>query len=47
VDIADTIAGCRAILDGEGDGWPESMFYMAGGLDEIRERNRRAGGEPA
>ncbi len=45
VDIADTIAGCRAILDGEGDGWPESTFYMAGGLDEIRERNRHAGGE--
>ncbi len=47
VEIADTLAGCRTILDGEGDSWPESMFYMAGGFDEIRERKRRADGNPA
>jgi F-type H+-transporting ATPase subunit beta len=39
VDIADTLAGCRAILDGEGDGWRESDFYMAGTFDEVRQRH--------
>jgi F-type H+-transporting ATPase subunit beta len=43
VDIADTLAGCRAILDGEGDEWRESDFYMAGGFDEVRERQRQGG----
>jgi F-type H+-transporting ATPase subunit beta len=42
VDIADTLAGCRAILDGEGDEWRESDFYMAGSFDEVRQRH---GGE--
>ncbi len=36
VKLADTIAGCRAILDGETDGWPESALYMIGGLEEAR-----------
>jgi F-type H+-transporting ATPase subunit beta len=40
VDLADTLAGCQAILDGEGDDWPEQAFYMVGGFDEARERNR-------
>jgi F-type H+-transporting ATPase subunit beta len=43
VDIAHTLAGCRAILDGEGDEWRESDFYMAGGFDEVRERQRQGG----
>ena len=43
VDIADTLAGCRAILDGEGDEWRENDFYMAGGFDEVRERQRHGG----
>jgi F-type H+-transporting ATPase subunit beta len=47
VDIGDTLAGCRAILDGEGDGWPESTFYMAGSFDEIRERQTHGAEEPA
>jgi F-type H+-transporting ATPase subunit beta len=36
VSRADTIAGCRAILDGEADGWPESALYMIGGIEEAR-----------
>ena len=32
VEIADTLAGCRAILDGEADDWAESSLYMIGGL---------------
>ena len=40
VEIADTLAGCRAILDGEADGWAESSLYMIGGLEEARARER-------
>jgi F-type H+-transporting ATPase subunit beta len=36
VKLADTLAGCRAILDGETDEWPESALYMIGGLEEAR-----------
>ena len=38
VKLADTLAGCRAILDGAGDEWPESAFFMVGTLDEARQR---------
>ena len=40
VEIADTLAGCRAILDGEADDWAESSLYMIGGLEEARARER-------
>ena len=40
VELADTLTGCRAILDGEADDWAESSLYMAGSLDEARERER-------
>lgn len=39
VPVRDTVAGCRAILDGEGDGWPESAFYMVGTLEEARAKH--------
>jgi len=42
VALADTLAGCRAILSGECDDWRESSFYMVGGLDEAREKERAA-----
>ncbi|HVY57770.1 MAG TPA: F0F1 ATP synthase subunit beta, partial [Xanthobacteraceae bacterium] len=42
VEIAETLAGCRAILDGEADDWAESSLYMIGGLAEARERERAA-----
>ena len=38
VEIADTLAGVRAILAGETDEWAEASFYMAGDLDEVRAR---------
>ena len=38
VALADTLAGVRAILDGQTDDWPESAFYMIGGLAEARAR---------
>ena len=40
VGLVETLAGCRAILDGEGDDWPESAFFMVGTLDEARQRAR-------
>jgi F-type H+-transporting ATPase subunit beta len=42
VAVADTIAGCRAILSGECDGWQESSLYMIGTLDEAREKEKAA-----
>ena len=35
---ADTLAGCRAILDGETDDWAEGSLYMIGTLDEARQK---------
>jgi F-type H+-transporting ATPase subunit beta len=43
VPLADTLAGCRAILEGEADDWPEQALYMIGGIAEAR----RAAGAPA
>jgi F-type H+-transporting ATPase subunit beta len=42
VPLADTLAGCRAILDGEADDWAESTLYMLGGFDEARARAKAA-----
>jgi F-type H+-transporting ATPase subunit beta len=50
VALADTIAGCKAILDGECDDWQESSLYMVGTLDEARAkeaRSRQTGAVPA
>jgi len=42
VACADTLAGCRAILDGECDDWAESSLYMVGTLDEARQKEQAA-----
>ena len=42
VSRADTLAGCRAILDGESDDWAESSLYMVGTLDEARLKEAAA-----
>ena len=42
VQIADTVAGCKAILDGDCDDWRESSLYMVGDLDEAREKEDAA-----
>jgi F-type H+/Na+-transporting ATPase subunit beta len=41
VPIADTLAGCKAILAGECDAWQESSLYMIGALDEARGRESK------
>ncbi len=38
VAVADTIAGCKAILAGDCDTWQESSLYMVGTLDEARAK---------
>jgi F-type H+-transporting ATPase subunit beta len=42
VELAATLAGCRAILDGETDEWAEGSLYMVGDLEEARRRLHRA-----
>jgi F-type H+-transporting ATPase subunit beta len=42
VELAATLAGCRAILDGETDNWAESSLYMVGDLEEARQREAHA-----
>lgn len=43
VALADTLAGCRAILAGECDAWQERSLYMVGTLDEARAKELAAG----
>jgi F-type H+/Na+-transporting ATPase subunit beta len=43
VPLADTLRGCQAILRGDCDTWPESSFYMIGGIDEAKARQVSAG----
>jgi len=38
VGVADTIAGCRAILAGDCDDWQENSLYMVGTLEEARQK---------
>jgi F-type H+/Na+-transporting ATPase subunit beta len=42
VNRADTLSGCRAILDGETDDWAESSLYMVGTLEEARQKEAAA-----
>lgn len=38
VSLTNTLAGCRAILDGETDDWDESSLYMVGTLEDARTK---------
>ena len=44
VPVEETVDGVERILDGETDDIDESLFYFAGGLDEIIERSRKKNG---
>ena len=49
VKVADTVAGCKAILAGECDDWRESSLYMVGAFEEARQKEdaaRRAERKP-
>jgi F-type H+-transporting ATPase subunit beta len=41
-ELEATLAGCRAILDGEADDWNESSLYMVGDISEARQRELNA-----
>ncbi|MBB5374245.1 F0F1 ATP synthase subunit beta [Acidocella aromatica] len=47
VALADTLAGCKAILEGETDQWAESSLYMVGTLEDARRKEMAAGGANA
>jgi F-type H+/Na+-transporting ATPase subunit beta len=38
VPLAETLKGCRAILDGVADSWAESSLYMIGTIEEARDK---------
>jgi F-type H+-transporting ATPase subunit beta len=38
VSLKETIAGFKAILEGEYDHLPEQAFYMAGNIEEVAKR---------
>ena len=44
VELADTLAGCRAILHGELDDTPEEKVYMIGTLADLRNEPRSEAG---
>jgi F-type H+-transporting ATPase subunit beta len=39
VSLAETLAGCKRILEGAGDALAESAFYMVGNFDEARAKH--------
>jgi F-type H+-transporting ATPase subunit beta len=47
VALADTLDGCRAILDGAADDWAEGSLYMVGTLEEARAKEAEAAGDDA
>jgi F-type H+-transporting ATPase subunit beta len=47
VDLADTIKGFRAIVDGEYDHLPESAFYMVGTIEEVEAKAAKMAAEAA
>jgi len=47
VQLADTIKGFRAIVDGKYDHLPESAFYMVGTIEEAEEKARKMAAEAA
>ena len=41
VPLKDTIEGFRAIVDGEMDDYPESCFYNAGTIEDVKQRAKK------
>ncbi len=39
----DTLAGCRAILNGDADDWAESSLYMVGTFEDARKKESASG----
>jgi len=47
VSLEDSVAGFKALLEGAGDEYPETAFYMMGNLEEAFERGRKLAAENA
>jgi len=45
VKLEESIAGFKSLLEGEGDEYPESSFYMVGNLEEAFEKGRKLASE--
>jgi F-type H+-transporting ATPase subunit beta len=45
VKLTDTVRGFAMLVDGQIDQIPEQLFYMAGGIDEVLDRAKKAGHE--
>src|SRR5680860_235870 len=45
VSLKDSIAGFKAIVEGEHDSLPEQAFYMVGGIEEAVEKAESMGGD--
>lgn len=45
VQLKETINGFRAILNGDGDAFPEDAFFMVGSFDEVIEKAKALKGE--
>ena len=41
VELSESIEGFGELLEGGGDAYPESAFYMAGGLKDAFEQGRK------
>lgn len=41
VQLQDTLDAFNALLEGEGDEYPESSFYMTGSFEEAQEKGRK------
>jgi F-type H+/Na+-transporting ATPase subunit beta len=41
VQLEDTVASFKAVVDGEYDHLPEDAFYMVGGIEEAVEKAKR------
>ena len=47
VSLEDTIQGFKEVCEGQHDDIPEQAFYMAGGIDEVKERAEKMKDEAA
>ena len=41
VQLEDTVASFKAVVDGEYDHLPEAAFYMVGGIDQAVEKAKK------
>ena len=47
VALEDTIQGFKQVCEGQHDAIPEQAFYMAGGIEEVKERAEKMKDEAA